>query len=166
MKLKKPSLPTWAKKWKKDIQIILNKGIISPRLRYAIEEILKALNANNWELAYQLTAVKSLITGVINPKDKVQAFQEDHEANEKILGNSVYSILDHIHHDIAFGLDEMPSGSKTLHANGKTSEFKAKGIHPIVRRIQYEHRMIVKDVEKQDEERKWTPMTQARKVLL
>ncbi|MBE3143809.1 MAG: hypothetical protein IMZ61_07795, partial [Planctomycetes bacterium] len=108
------------------------------------------------------TTVKSYITGTINPKDKANAFQEDREANEKIFGNSVYCTLDGIHHDIAFALDELPSGMMTMHGNGKVHEMKSKGTHPIVRRIKYEHCQIKKDAEK----RRWDVHNQTRKVNL
>jgi hypothetical protein len=160
----KKSLPKMATTWKKDLQNILNDGIISPKLRYAIEEIIKALNVLDWDLAYQLTAVKSFITGIINPKAKAYAFQEDHDANKKILGNSVYCILDGIHHDIAFAIDELPSGVMVLKGDGKISEHKARGVHPIVRRIKYEHQMIEKSVKQREHENSLEEVAPARKL--
>jgi hypothetical protein len=149
--------------WKKDLNKIIVKATISPRLREAARETIKALQTHNWNLAYQLTAVKSYVTGVLDPKDKVHAFQENHEANKKILGSSVYSIMDGIHHAIAFSIDALPSGAQVVSLNG-IREMKSKGTHPIVRRIKYEHRQIEKDAEKRREERKFTVVPSTRKV--
>jgi hypothetical protein len=149
----KNSLPKASQKWIRDLTKIATKGVISPRLFEAITEITVALKAQNWELAYQLTAVKSYICGVINPKDKKNAFQEDQDANKKMFKASVYVILDCMHHDIAFAMDELPSGTMVLSGNGQVQKMKSKGIHPIVRRIQYEHRAIQKKAEGSRKER-------------
>lgn len=142
----KSSLPKQSLKWIKDLKKILDKAIISPRLKVAVSETIKALEEKDWDLAYQITAVKSYICGVVNPKDKTHAFQEDHAANEKALTASVYMILDIMHHDIAFALDEMPSGMMALSRSGvrSMSWTMAKGTHPIVRRIKWEHKAIQK----------------------
>lgn len=137
-------LPKHAKKWEKDLTAIATKGIISPMLFEATIETLVAIKAQNWTLAYQLTAVKSYIVGEINPKDKKNAFQEDQVANDKSLKNSVYLILDRMHHDLAFALEELPSGMMTLSSNGQVHSMKSIGSHPIIMRIKKEHTAIHK----------------------
>jgi hypothetical protein len=158
------SLPKASQKWIRDLTKIATKGVISPRLFEAITEITVALKARNWELAYQLTAVKSYICGVVNPKDKKNAFQEDHDANEKMFKASVYMILDFMHHDIAFAMDELPSGAMVMSGNGRVQEMKSKGIHPIVRRMKYEHRVIQKEAEKARKEREFLISNPNRKI--
>lgn len=137
-------LPKHAKKWEKELTAIASKGIISPMLFQAITEITVALKAQNWSQAYQLSAVKSYICGNLNPKDKKNAFQEDREANERTLKASVYMILDLMHHDIAFALEELPSGAMLLSDNGQAHSMKSIGSHPIIMRMKKEHRDIQK----------------------
>jgi hypothetical protein len=144
------------KVWIKDLNKIIVKAKTSPKLREAACEAIKAIQTSNWNLAYQITAAKSYITGTLDPKDKTHAFQENHEANEKALGSSVYCIMDGIHHAIAFSIDELPSGMATGHLanpHGTIRNMKSKGTHPIVRRIKYEHRMIQEDVARKIKER-------------
>ena len=132
------------KNWTPDLEKILKKGIISPRLREAVEAMVQALKDKDLNLAYQLSACKSHITGIINPKNKTYAFQEDHNNNKKALTASVYEILDFFHHDMAWAINAMPSGMVMLSSNGRMSEMKPKGTHPIVRRVQFEHRQCMK----------------------
>jgi hypothetical protein len=119
---------------KSTLNKILQKGFMSPMLREAVTATIEALSKENYALAYQITACKSYVIGKINSKNTVYAFQEDEAANNKILGRSLYSILDGIHHEIAFAIDKMPSGMMVLSANGSI-EMQHKGTHPIVKRI-------------------------------
>lgn len=122
---------------------ILGKGIISPTLRTAIEEIIKALEEKNLNLAYQLSVCKSYVSGVINPKNKINAFQEDSVKNERLFKRDVYCILDSIHRDIAFAINALPSGMMIV-GGGKVQEMKSNGTHPIIKRIKFEHNAIHK----------------------
>jgi hypothetical protein len=126
---------------KADLTKALKKGTVSPTLRNAITATVEALDKDDLNLAYHLTACKSFIVGEINPKDKVHAFQEDGAANEKAIGNSLYCILDGIHFQIAMAVDQMPSGMMVLSACGST-EMTHRGTHPIVKRIIAEQRAI------------------------
>ena len=123
-----------------------HQDLMSFMLREAIIATKQALIDGDLSLAYQLSAVKSFITGVLNPKDKRHAFQEDNDANEKILGNSLYCILDGIHFRLAMTIGEMPSGMMVVSAfqSGAlaTEEMKRKGDHPIIKRMDYEHNAI------------------------
>lgn len=132
------------------LQRCLTKGTMSPRLREAVASAKQALEAKDLELAYQLTAVKSFITGdSIKPKElKRYSFQEDQKANERALGNSIYHILDGIHFRLAMNLEKLLPSGMTVAGLGLTltsrrlvsQEMKHKGVHPIVRRIQWESR--------------------------
>jgi hypothetical protein len=119
----------------------LKKGVMSPLLRTAIEATLKALDTKNLKLAYHITACKSLITSNLDPKDKVHAFQEDGDANEEALGNSLYSILDGVHFQLANVLQRIPSGMMIMYARG-IHEMTSKGTHPIIKRIIAERKAI------------------------
>lgn len=116
---------------------ILKKGTMSPRLQEAVKAILKALQEKDMELAYQLSVVKSFITGSLNPKDRVHAFQEDSKKNKDVLTVSIYSILDTIHHDIASTIGRMPSGMMAVSRSG-VAQMISEGTHPIIERIKYE----------------------------
>ena len=126
---------------------ILAKAHISPMLHQAIEDTIQALQTDNLDLAYQLTVVKSFITGRLEPHNKEHAFQEDHAYNKKQLKESVYALLDGIHHDIAWKLDAMPSGMMIMSVGPKgpaIQEMKPTGTHPIVKRIKLEQNRIHK----------------------
>lgn len=139
-------------KWNNTLKRILAKATISPTLRDSVLAMAQALKEKDYELAYQISACKSLITGVINPKDKTSSFQEDQDHNEKVLRNSVYCLLDCFHHNMAWALDQIPSGmmvvGKTRDGKLATAEMKHKGTHPIVKRIIYESKQIEKKVYK------------------
>ena len=126
------------KNYKPILNKILERGVISPTLRKAIEAIIKALDENNLNLAYQLSVCKSYVAGRIDPEDKVHAFREDSKKNEKLFKRNVYCILDDIHHDIALAIHALPSGMMIV-GRGKVQEMKSKGTHPIIKRIKFEN---------------------------
>lgn len=121
---------------------ILEKAIVSEPLKNAIKEAIIALEGGNSELAYELTAVKSLVTGEeANPE--VNHFRENIEQNRSTLGRSVYALLDSIHHDLAFGLGKIPSGMMILYATGGMREkAESEKQHPVITRIQEERAAI------------------------
>ena len=125
---------------------ILKVAHISPMLTLAITDTIQAIQEKNLDLAYQLTACKSHITGVLEPKNKQYAFQEDHDYNETQLKDSVYGLMDTIHHDIAWQIDKMPSGMVVASSNGKIREMKPIGIHPVVKRIRLEMNRLHREV--------------------
>jgi hypothetical protein len=132
------------KNWIPSLQKILKKARISPLLRTAVKDTITALQINNLDQAYQLTACKSHITGRLDPENKQDAFQEDHVYNTTLNKDkaSVYTILDVIHHDIAWKIDAMPSGMVAVSLGPKgptTQEMKPAGTHPVIRRIKFEH---------------------------
>lgn len=117
---------------------LLDKGvIITTYLKIAIKSTIKAIEENDLELAYQLTACKSLISGW-NCDKKICFFREDTEANRKKLGVSVYSKLDDIHHDLACIVGLLPSGMAMFSSDGTVHGMKSVGTHPIVKRIAFE----------------------------
>jgi hypothetical protein len=122
---------------------ILEKGYISPTLRRAIEAIIKALNENDLNLAYQLSVCKSYVAGRIEPKNKTYAFQEDSKENEKLFKRNVYCILDSVHHDIALAIHALPSGMMIV-GRGEVQQMKSEGTHPIIKRIKFENAALDK----------------------
>lgn len=126
-----------------DLTKILKIGTMSPMLREAVSETLKAVKAGDLDLAYQITVCKSHICGKLDHQPRKYAFREDHVANEKALGNSIYCILDGIHFQLAMRLDQMPSGMMVLSGTPRgmgivKEEMKSSGTHPIVKRIIFE----------------------------
>lgn len=126
---------------KSTLNKILQKGVMNPTLREAVTATIEALSKENYALAYQITACKSHIIGVIDSENKKDTFQEDEAANEKIFESNLYSILDGIHHEIAHRIHKIPSGMVVFSANG-SMEMQHKGTHPIVKRIIAEHEYI------------------------
>lgn len=129
-----------------NLKDILERGVMSPMLKEAVSSAIKALENNDLELAYQITACKSLIVGDIDPKITRNAFQEDGEANEKTFGSCLYSILDGIHFELAVLSEELPSGITLLSKTGRV-EMVHEGEHPVIKRILQEHENIKREVE-------------------
>ena len=146
------------RKVKSDLNKALAKGSLSPMLRKALEATVEALDKKDLKLACDITACKSILIGELQPKNKDFAFQEGRDVNEKLLGNSLYVILDIIHHDLAWILDEMPSGQAIFSAGPKGlviqerplpigKRFRGilrKKLHPVVQRIRKEREAIRK----------------------
>lgn len=130
---------------------ILNVAIISDTLKEAIKETIKALENNDTDLAYQITACKSLISGTMKSPDTKApifndgAFKEDGDYNIEHLNHSVYSLLDDIHHELAFSIRKLPSGMMGI-SNQGISSMKHTGDHPIIQRIKFEIEEIQKSV--------------------
>ena len=128
-------------KWHRVLPKIIVEGKLSLMLKDACIDIYKNMVLEDWELAYQVSACKSYIIGKIEPENKANAFQEDQENNEKILGKSVYCLLDSFHHDVALKINKIPSGVTIVSPKG-VSSMKSKGTHPIIKRIKYEDKVI------------------------
>jgi hypothetical protein len=96
---------------------VLKKGKMSPDLRKAVEAIITAFKNGNLDLATELTAVKSLISG-ISSKDPSYPFNEDSNYNQKVLGEDIYSILGKMHFDLSLRSGKMPSGFTVLESRG------------------------------------------------
>ena len=124
------------------LEKIERKAVISPQLEVAVNEIINAINSGDTELAYELSVVKSFVTGNMSHDPNEHHFREDHEYNTRILGRSVYGELDTIHHDLAMSLKRMPSGMMILSARGFTQKGKSSREHPIVTRINEEREAI------------------------
>jgi hypothetical protein len=132
-----------------DLTRILKIGTMSPKLREAVSETLKAVKAKDLDLAYQITVCKSLICGKLDHQPRRNAFREDHAANEKALGNSIYCIMDGIHFQLAMLLDKMPSGMMIFGGSPKgfvREEMKSSGTHPIVKRVIFEKARCAREV--------------------
>jgi hypothetical protein len=134
--------------YKSKLNKALKLATITQKLREAIIAILKAFEDKDLNLIYQLSACKGLICGEMSASvDKINAFREDDKHNEKVLGNSLYSILDAINHDVAIQIHQIPSGMMIVDSRSKiVSEMKNKGTHPIIKRILLEKRNIAKGI--------------------
>ena len=125
---------------------ILSKAYISPMLHRAITDTIQALQNKNLALACELTACKSFVT-TWGSHIKQYAFQEDHNYNKTQLKNTVYSLLDGIHSDIAWKLGEMPCGMVIVSSGPKGMtwhERQPKGTHPVIKRIRFERKALNK----------------------
>jgi len=125
----------------KQLNKILERAIISEPLKDAVKETIIALEGGNSELAYELTAVKSLVTGE-KADPEVHHFRENTQQNRGTLGRSVYALLDTIHHDLAFELSKIPSGMMILSADGMREKAESEKQHPVITRIQEERAAI------------------------
>lgn len=129
-----------------DLNRFLKKGRMSKDLRYAVQELILALRENDLELAYELSAVKSLITGEIGFMGS--AFGEDMDYNKKVFGKDLYCYLDFLHYDLALAVDRMPSGAMILTTEGAIKKGRPIVKHPVIRTMEKEHRMIREEAEK------------------
>ena len=125
----------------KQLNKILESAIISEPLKNAVKETILALEEGDTELAFELTAVKSLICGE-GADPEVNHFRENTQQNRSTLGRSVYALLDSIHHDLAFELSKIPSGMMILSANGMREKAESEKQHPVITRIQEERAVI------------------------
>jgi hypothetical protein len=137
----------------KNLDILLAEAQMSPELKNAVLELKDALKRKDYNMAYELSAVKSYVTGKIDPNDKRNKFQEGDDYNTKKFGRSMYSYLDNLHHKIAFKLMKkdpsiVPAGAMVFSAGGiRQKGLPPKSTSPTLKRIEYEHNQIVKEVE-------------------
>jgi len=132
----------------KELDEILKKAKMSPKLREAIESIKEAIESKDYELVADLSAVKSFIASPIDISDKFNYFQEDEEYNRKVLGVSLYEYLDFLHHKYASMTGTLPSGSVIYTANGKQERGASKRKHRIIKLMEKEHNELIKNVGK------------------
>ena len=125
----------------KQLNKILENAVMSDQLKEAVKESILALEEGGIELAFELTAVKSLICGE-GADPETYHFREDTQQNKDTLGRSVYGLLDSIHHDLAIELGKIPSGRMILSANGMREKAESEMQHPIITRIQEERAAI------------------------
>ena len=143
----------WCRVENKELELLRkarDKAVMSPHLKTAVKETINAINKGKCDLAYELSAVKSYITGDINYEPKKNHFREDSDKNKKMLkGRDLYSLLDSIHHDIAFSQDKIPSGMMLFTSEGKMHH-KGKPVvsHPIVKMMRAEQKQIYEEVKK------------------
>ena len=136
----------------KQLDVWLTKGYMSPMLRRAINDTRNALDAGDLNLAYQLTACKSFIVGTLRARANTrkggvgshrQYFRESNRLNTKVLGNDLYSLLDGMHHNLAWAIEALPSGMVVLSrgpkGKGIVMEHMAHtGTHPVIACMQKE----------------------------
>jgi len=130
----------------KNLDILLAKAQMSPELKNAVLELKDALKRKDYNMAYEVSAVKSYVIGVIDPKDKKSKFQENDDYNTKKFGRSTYSYLDGLHHKISFNLMKtnpniIPSGAMLIGGGGiRQKGLPQKTSSPTLKRMEYEHK--------------------------
>ncbi len=137
----------------KELDNILAKAKMSPKLREAIQAIKEAMEKGDRELVANLSAVKSFITPTINPKAKNDAFQEDEAYNEKKFDDSLYSYLDGLHFKYALATGTIPSGVIEYSLDGFKSRDTPKSKHPILKLMNEEDEAIKKEIEREHSKR-------------
>lgn len=135
----------------KTLKGIQDKARMSVTLQKAVSEVAKAVEANDLELAYQISACKSLICGMMQTgRNRQNLFREDDEANKQALGKSVYCLLSGIHFQLAMKINKLSSGMMVFSYSPEginMQQMKNEGDHFIVRRIKSEKKHIKKEVE-------------------
>lgn len=96
---------------------ILSKAKMTPALKAAMLELRDAIRRGDDDAAYELSSVKSFITGSLETSGR-NHFGEDNDYNRKILGGSVYSLIDNLHFKLAMKADKIPSGMMVLSSRG------------------------------------------------
>jgi len=139
-----------------NLDLILKGAKMSDALKNAVIELKDALEKKDYDRAYELSAVKSLIVGDIKPIVGC-LFREDSKHNEKMLGKSLYGYLDGLHHKISFNLmragkDVIPSGAMIIKGTTTGLAIRQKGLpkleSPSLKRIKIELEQIRKDIKK------------------
>jgi len=143
-------------KYLKSLEQIKTSAKMSPQLRLAINEIIKAIESGNLELAYELSSVKSSIIGSL--ENGGHHFREDAEYNEKVLGEDIYRTLDSLNHDLAFEIDRIPAGMTIFTAEGVQSKERPRIKHPIIKMIERERKAIYTKTSSQPLQRIRTPI--------
>jgi hypothetical protein len=135
------------------------EAVMSPDLKQAVEEALKAMKAKDYDLAEQTTAVKSFIVSsrANRPYSEMDAlnggnhFWEDGAANEAKFGDDLYGILDAMTHELSFymmkrGIDTVPAGAMEISARGiKERALPGTNSSPTLRLMRQEHDRIVEE---------------------
>jgi hypothetical protein len=145
-----------------NLDLILKNAKMTDALKNAIIELKDALKKKDYNMAYELSAVKSLIVSNLKFKEasimKKNAFREDSKSNEKILGDSLYGYLDGLHHKITFNLmrggkkDIVPSGMIVMSGSTTGLTIKEKGLSKlessILKRMNYEFEETKREAER------------------
>jgi len=137
----------------KSLDAILKHGQISEDLRTAILELKDALEKKDYDLAYEISAVKSFVTGGIDEKDEKNHFQENSDYNEQNLGRNIYSYLDALHHKVAFNLmeknpDIIPSGAMVVSREGIRQKGAIPQTSPTLKKMHSEQKEIEEEAKK------------------
>jgi len=143
-KLTKPKV----KRMVKELDAMLEKAKINANLRFAIEEIKKALTEGNFKLAANLSGVKSYVSGRLDDP----GFGEDNDYNNNLFGSSIYSQLDGLAFELSMGLDTIKPGTTIFLAGGGVMEApKPDVIHPVIKMMQDDQAKIEEEVRKRHE---------------
>jgi len=130
------------------LQNLLKKKKMSPDLRRAIKATITALKKKDYELAYELSSVKSLIATKIEGRKLPRRYHfYEPEAQAKRRGN-VYSVMDTIHHELAYKVQKYPSGMMVVSTGGIFQKGKPKVKHPIITMMNRERAAIRRRIRK------------------
>lgn len=117
----------------KQLEEILKKGKMNNNTRTAVKEIIKAIKKGDYDLAFELSAVKSVLSGAM---DNEHYFREDNDYNVDVFGHSIYFFLDILHHNVPSG-GRMPSGMMAFTSSGYYHEGSpSQRKHPIITLIE------------------------------
>jgi hypothetical protein len=156
-----------------NLDLILKRAKMSDALKNAVIELKDALKRKDYDMAHELSAVKSLIVTKefsFSPKERKEyAFVENGKYNEKRIGDSLYGYLDALHHKITFNLmregrkDVIASGAMIIGGTPEGLVIQQKGLppeskSPTLQRIKYEMEHIRKEAE-----RDWAKREKAHK---
>jgi hypothetical protein len=109
---------------------------MSINLSIAIDAIIKAIQDNDLDLVFELTTVKSLISGCLTGD---RPFSEDNKYNVKHLGKTIYEYLDNMNYDYAVKCSKIPAGVSVITGNEISSGgLTVRSEHPVIQRIQEE----------------------------
>jgi len=124
---------------------IEQKGKMSDDLKFAVVELRKSLEKGDYELASELSGVKSFVAGESSAKEN--HFKENTEYNEKVLGRNIYGLLDNINFNLAMHTGKLPSGMVVMTHEGMYRTGKPTAIHPTIKLMNEEHEAIYKKAE-------------------
>lgn len=126
------------------------KGRMTPHLKFALKEIVMALENEDWSRAGDVTAVKSYIIGGLKGQscpNQQHHFCEDEKHNKKLIGSDLYRYLDGLHFEIAMKTKTIPSGAMIISKQGIQQRKFKKSSSPTVVLMDKEHMQIIREGE-------------------
>jgi hypothetical protein len=151
MPFREKRTPKEIDKYIMDLKEIEQKGKMNDNLRFAIVEMRKALEKGDYELASELSGVKSYIVGEDKNLQRGYHFGEDMKHNEKVFGGkNIYGMLDNINFNLAMHTGKMPSGMVVISSAGAIQREKPKKIHPTIQLMNKEEAFIWKKARSKD----------------
>jgi len=129
-----------------ELRRVEKRGKMSRCLKHAVGEIVQALRQGNIDFAADLSAVKSFISGEMGSDPERYHFREDSKHNERVLGQSVYGILDRLHHDLAMATKTLPMSMMIISPAGIQVRGLSKQKSPTLDMMRNEDRQMRQEV--------------------